>query len=78
MSTNMSAARLALAMTIGLGLSLGLASCNDDDKGRDRTISSVARSEIKQNSSDTAEPILIDDLPLSDRDTRETDLPGPI
>lgn len=77
MSTNMSAVRMALGMTIAFGLGLGLASC-DDDNGGPRTVSSVAKSQISRNTDETSDPILIDDLPLSDRDTRETGVPESI
>ena len=79
MSSRMSALRTAVTMTIGLGLGLCLASCNDDSgNGNSRTVSGVAKSEISRNTSETSDPILINDLPFSDADTRETGSPEPI
>lgn len=80
MSSPMSALRTAVTMTIGLGLGLCLASCNDDDNGNGnaRTVSGVAKSEISRNTSETSDPIQINDLPFSDADTRETGSPEPI
>jgi len=64
-------------LAVGVGLCLGLASCNDDDKEA-RTVSAVATQEISQNTTELDEPIVINDLSLSGRDTNETDLPGAI
>lgn len=55
---------------------LGLVSCNDHFA--DPTTTAVARQEIQQNTSETSLPIMINDLPLSDRDSKETAKPGPI
>jgi hypothetical protein len=69
-----------LTLLIAVGLSLGLASCNDSDNNNDdsRTVTSVATQEISQNTTDVDDPILINDLALSDGDTTETDLPSEI
>jgi hypothetical protein len=78
MGTEMKALRVALGMTLVLGLGLALASCNDDGDGSSRTVFRVAKKEISQNTADTSDPIQINDLPLSDADTRDTGLPRAI
>lgn len=75
MIRTMSASRIVLAA--GVGLCLALASCNDDDK-ETRTVVSVARQEISQNTTELDEPIVVNDLTLSAGDTTETDLPSEI
>lgn len=73
MSTILTIRRPRIALVLGLGLSFGLASCNDNnDREKTRTVGAVARSEIAQSTSETADPILINDLTLSGRDTLET------
>lgn len=72
MNLLMRSSRIALGLGLGVGLCLGLASCNDNDGMKDRTVTSVARSEIARNSTETDDPILLNDLPLSGRDTSET------
>lgn len=69
--------RVALVL-FSFGLGLGLAACNDDDhnNGGARTTTFVAKQEITQNTREASEPILINDLMLSDRDTNETDQPS--
>lgn len=63
---------------LGLGfaaaLTLSLLGCNDDDHGS-QTVSKLAREEIATNSSETSEPILLNDLSLSSKDTNETAMP---
>lgn len=56
-------------------LSVALTSCNDDDMS-ERTVSEVARGEIATNTSETTEPILVNDLSLSSKDTTETKTPS--
>ena len=72
--------RVALIALLPIGLGLGLAACNDNDRDQDGngnsgTVSSVASAEIAQSTTETADPILLNDLMLSDRDTNETDQP---
>jgi len=78
MGIHMSSLRVALGMTLAFTLGLGLASCNDDHDGDDRTVSSVARMEISQSTTETSEPIQINDLSLSDADAGDTSLPDAI
>ena len=54
--------------------------CNDDDDvaAGPGTTTQIARAEIAQNTSETSEPIQINDLPISDADTSETGLPSGI
>ncbi len=81
MRTNPSRRRIRLLLLAALpaGLALGLGACNDDDNnGRTSTVSSVASKEIAQSTAETTDPILLNDLMLSDRDSNETDAPGAI
>jgi hypothetical protein len=75
MGIHMRSLRVALGMTLALALGLGLASCNDDDNNGNRTITKVAMKEISQNTAEDSDPIQINDLTLSNRDTDETGLP---
>ena len=71
--------RLALAPALLIGLGVGLTACNDDDdKQESRTVTSVARNEIAQSTTDTAVPIQLNDLMLSESDTTDTGQPGEI
>ena len=66
-------------VVLSFGLGLGLAACNDDDNDNNngpRTATFVAKQEITQSTSETSDPIQLNDLMLSDRDTNETDQPG--
>lgn len=80
MRTNPSRRRIRLLLLAALpaGLALGLGACNDDNNGRTSTVSSVASKEIAQSTAETTDPILLNDLMLSDRDSNETDAPGAI
>jgi hypothetical protein len=64
----------SIRIAIAAGLALGLVSCNDDNNSPS-TVSKVAREEIADNTDDTAEPIQLNDLSLSTRDTNESRLP---
>ncbi len=67
--------RPATGIAIALGLGLGLAACNDNSSS-DRTLTKVARQEISDNTSETADPIMVNDLSLSDNDTKDTAFPS--
>lgn len=74
MTTTLNMRSSRIVLVLGLGLGLGLAGCNDNE-AKDPTVSSVARQEIGQNTSEIDDPIFINDLALSGRDTKETSLP---
>lgn len=67
--------RTTIQIVIALGLALGLVACNDDDKSSS-TVSKVARQEIADSTDETSEPLLLNDLPLSSRDTTESRMPS--
>lgn len=65
----------ALGISLLFILALALAGCNDDHGPGVRTLTSIVKSEIANNTSETAEPIVINDLLITDRDTTETGRP---
>jgi hypothetical protein len=66
--------RPATGIAIALGLGLGLAACNDNSS--DRTLTSTAKREISQNTSETSDPIMVNDLSLSGHDSKDTASPS--
>lgn len=72
----MSTSRITLTLVLGFALGLGLAACNDND--RDASITTVAKGEIRDNTNETSEPIVINDLSLSGRDTQDNTSPAAI
>lgn len=64
---------------IAIAVAALVAGCSDNGaSGVSRTTTQIAAQEIKQNTRDSAAPIELNDLPISDADTTETGRPEPI
>lgn len=72
---NMTHRKLWLVFTAA---ALGVAACDNDNDRGPASVTRIVASEIAQNTRDDAAPILINDLPISDSNTRDDTDPAPI
>lgn len=68
----------ALKYVLPAAAALLLAACSSGGGGSNQTTGQVANDQIANGTSETAEPIVINDLPLSEQGTDETSSPAAV